>query len=219
MQDILHLLAGTQCTQCGYPSCAAYAEAIETQSAPLNLCRPGGHRVLNALNEATSNYELRITNNDPLPPTVAFIKEEDCIGCTLCLQKCPTSAIIGAPKQVHTVLPNLCIGCNLCVPVCPTACISLQPAPKKHALTQQMPDGSLAPEASQKIWALVEATQARTQNPIAHSLKPIAQQPTVTLNTLNEDLAAKIAAARQKSAEKYAAKGPIRTPRALSKKP
>ncbi|MEG2048733.1 MAG: RnfABCDGE type electron transport complex subunit B, partial [Comamonas sp.] len=35
-------LPQTQCTRCGYPDCASYAQAIATDGAPINQCAPGG---------------------------------------------------------------------------------------------------------------------------------------------------------------------------------
>lgn len=212
------LLAGTQCTLCGYPSCAAYAEALTTTETNPTLCVPGGPRVAQTLATALNlpNHESRITNH--VPPQVASIQEDLCIGCTLCLQKCPTSAIVGAPKQLHTILTNLCDGCNLCIPVCPVNCITLQPAPPKHELTQQLPDGSLTEAASAKIWSLVNATAARKQTSLQRETKTQITAAPTQLSALNPEILAKIAAARTKSAEKFAAKGPIRTPRALKPK-
>ena len=217
-EDLTPILAGTQCTLCGYPSCAAYAEALTQSETNPTLCAPGGPRVAQGLATALklSNNELRKPNYEPTLAQIAVIFEPDCIGCTLCLQKCPTSAIVGAPKQIHTILPDLCTGCNLCTPVCPTNCITLQPAPPKHALTQQMPDGSLTKPASEKIWSLVKATEARKVTTASRTttaaLNPLTLNP---LTPISPEIAAKIAAARTKSAEKFAAKGPIRTPRAL----
>jgi electron transport complex protein RnfB len=34
-------------------------------------------------------------------------------------------AIIGAGKQMHTILPELCTGCDLCVAPCPVDCIAM----------------------------------------------------------------------------------------------
>ena len=57
----------------------------------------------------------------------AFIEEQDCIGCTKCLDVCPVDAIVGAQKFIHTVIEADCIGCEKCVPVCPVDCIRLLP--------------------------------------------------------------------------------------------
>jgi electron transport complex protein RnfB len=56
---------------------------------------------------------------------VAFIHEEDCIGCTKCIQACPVDAILGAAKQMHTVITSECTGCDLCVEPCPVDCIEM----------------------------------------------------------------------------------------------
>jgi Na+-translocating ferredoxin:NAD+ oxidoreductase subunit B len=61
------------------------------------------------------------------PPSVATVIEEDCIGCTKCIQACPVDAIIGGAKSMHTVIEPLCTGCELCVPACPVDCIVMQP--------------------------------------------------------------------------------------------
>jgi electron transport complex protein RnfB len=59
--------------------------------------------------------------------SAALIDETACIGCTLCIQACPTDAIVGAPKQMHTVLLEHCTGCELCVAPCPVDCIEILP--------------------------------------------------------------------------------------------
>ena len=48
-------------------------------------------------------------------PTVAYIREDECIGCTKCIQACPVDAILGAAKLMHTVIIDECTGCDLCV--------------------------------------------------------------------------------------------------------
>ena len=39
-------------------------------------------------------------------------------------------AILGAPKQMHTVIAAECTGCKLCVPPCPVECIDMVPVPQ-----------------------------------------------------------------------------------------
>lgn len=58
---------------------------------------------------------------------IAKIDETTCIGCTKCIEACPVDAIIGAAKQLHTVVNDYCIGCKLCLPPCPVSCIELVP--------------------------------------------------------------------------------------------
>ena len=60
---------------------------------------------------------------------VAYIREAECIGCTKCIQACPVDAILGAAKQMHTVIVDECTGCDLCVEPCPVDCIDMLPLP------------------------------------------------------------------------------------------
>ncbi len=66
-----------------------------------------------------------ISNIIPTGKYIARIKEEECIGCTLCIKACPFDAIVGASKQLHTVIIQYCTGCKLCIPPCPVDCIEL----------------------------------------------------------------------------------------------
>ncbi len=67
------------------------------------------------------------TNTEIIPTGkyIAYIREEECIGCTLCINACPFDAIIGASKHLHTVISQYCTGCKLCLPPCPVDCIDL----------------------------------------------------------------------------------------------
>jgi electron transport complex protein RnfB len=58
---------------------------------------------------------------------VALIREDECIGCTKCIQACPIDAIMGAAKQMHTIIADECTGCDLCVEPCPVDCIDMVP--------------------------------------------------------------------------------------------
>ena len=70
---------------------------------------------------------LNAENGVEKPKAVAFIDEEICIGCTLCIQACPVDAILGAAKHMHTIIASECTGCELCVAPCPVDCISMEP--------------------------------------------------------------------------------------------
>ena len=121
-------LPQTQCTRCGYPDCEGYAQAIAEGTAAINQCPPGGAEGVARLSELTGQPALPLNPDNGLegPRTVAFIDEAWCIGCTLCLDACPTDAIVGANKQMHTVMEVHCTGCELCLPVCPVDCIELE---------------------------------------------------------------------------------------------
>ena len=120
-------LPQTQCTRCGYPDCAGYARAIASGEAAINQCPPGGAEGVARLAALTGRPALPLNpaNGYEGPRTVAVIDENWCIGCTLCIKACPTDAILGSNKRMHTVIEPYCTGCELCVPVCPVDCIAL----------------------------------------------------------------------------------------------
>lgn len=121
-------LPQTQCTRCGYPDCAGYAQAIASGQAAINQCPPGGAEGVQRLSLITGlpQQSLNPANGTEGPRAVAVIDEAWCIGCTLCIKACPTDAIFGSNKMMHTVIEPYCTGCELCVPVCPVDCISLE---------------------------------------------------------------------------------------------
>ncbi len=121
-------LPQTQCTRCGYPDCMAYAEAMAQCEAPINQCPPGGVEGVAKLAAITGKPALPLNpaNGLETPRSVAVIDEAWCIGCTLCLPVCPTDAILGSNKMMHTVIEQHCTGCELCIAVCPVDCISLE---------------------------------------------------------------------------------------------
>ena len=123
-------LPQTQCTRCGYPDCAAYARAIAEDAAPINQCPPGGAEGVARLAQITGRPALPLSAEHGVeaPRSVAWIDESWCIGCTLCIKACPTDAIVGSHKKMHTVIEPHCTGCELCIPVCPVDCIQLENA-------------------------------------------------------------------------------------------
>ncbi|MGJ7492375.1 RnfABCDGE type electron transport complex subunit B [Variovorax sp. ZT4R33] len=186
-------LPQTQCTRCGYPDCQAYAEAIVHEGAAINRCPPGGAEGVERLAALTGSPVLPL---DPAcgsdgPRHMAVIDEAWCIGCTLCLDACPTDAIVGIHKRMHTVIEPHCTGCERCIPVCPVDCISLvvetpgrsgwqawsqkqadaalaryRIHQQRHAApaTEAPPATVIAPEAADRKRAIVEAALARARN-------------------------------------------------------
>jgi len=127
VDQINDVLPQTQCGQCGYPGCKPYAEAIATKDEAINRCPPGGEAGIKALAELLDMEVIPLDEScgEESHPTVAVIREDECIGCTKCIQACPVDAIVGAAKQMHTVIESECTGCDLCVPPCPVDCIDM----------------------------------------------------------------------------------------------
>ncbi|SFT62144.1 electron transport complex protein RnfB [Kosakonia arachidis] len=124
------LLPQSQCGQCGYPGCRPYAEAVGINGEKINRCAPGGEAVMlkiaTLLNVDPQPIDGDASTQEPVR-MLAVIDENNCIGCTKCIQACPVDAILGATRAMHTVMSDLCTGCNLCVDPCPTQCIELRP--------------------------------------------------------------------------------------------
>ncbi len=70
-----------------------------------------------------------------ISPEVAYIKEEICDGCGVCIEICPASAIekVGKSVKVNSVS---CIGCGICIPECPKGAIDLHNYTENQLLAQ-----------------------------------------------------------------------------------
>ena len=130
--DIDALLPQTQCTRCGYAGCLPYARALAAGSAQINQCPPGGAALIQ---ELATLLECEPVALDPhfgveAPARLAWIDPAECIGCARCLPPCPVDAILGAQRQMHSVIASWCTGCELCLPACPVDCIHMLPWPQ-----------------------------------------------------------------------------------------
>ncbi|MDO9106530.1 MAG: electron transport complex subunit RsxB [Methylovulum sp.] len=129
VEQLNALLPQTQCGQCGFKGCRPYAEAMIEGDADINQCPPGGDEGIAALADFLSvpTKPLNPAFGIHKPKQVAFIVEQDCIGCVKCIAACPVDAILGAAKFMHTVIASECTGCELCIAPCPVDCIIMQP--------------------------------------------------------------------------------------------
>lgn len=173
VEQIDSWLPQTQCTQCGYPRCEAYANAILDGEADINQCPPGGKTTIKGLADLL-NIDAKPLNPQfgrHQPKVLAIIDEEVCIGCTLCIQACPVDAIAGAAKLMHTVVAADCTGCELCIPPCPVDCIDTYPVPR--------PQPSMASKWLDYSPSQTERARAQTRARL-HRLSQIRRDRTLT---------------------------------------
>jgi len=147
VEKIDAILPQTQCRRCDFSGCRPYAEAIAAGKADINQCPPGGSEGIAVLADllGVESKPLNPKHGNERSLELAFIVEEDCIGCVKCIQACPVDAIIGASKHMHTVVSDECTGCELCIAPCPVDCIVMQPIP-----VRQVQDSGAEPESKQQ---------------------------------------------------------------------
>ena len=188
------LLPQTQCTKCGYPACRPYAEAMVRGAASYNQCPPGGIEGVGRLAQLLGKpvIPLNPVNGVERPRPVAVIDEALCIGCTLCIQACPVDAILGAAKQMHTVIADLCTGCDLCVAPCPVDCITMvEVTPGKTgwaAWSQEAADAARARHAARTLRLRREQQEndARLAAKAAAKLQEVDNSPALSADEMAE---------------------------------
>ena len=153
IDQINDILPQTQCRQCSFQGCKPYAVAIASGAADINQCPPGGNDGIVALASllGVNPKSLNPQFGENKVKSVAFIIEQDCIGCIKCIAACPVDAILGAAKQMHTIISSECTGCELCVAPCPVDCIVL--IPKTAPIESSAMQYELAQHAKQRYEA------------------------------------------------------------------
>lgn len=101
-----------------------------TQKGSLcGLGKTAPNPVLSTLKYFRDEYEAHINGVCPTGKCTDLIKysvNDNCIGCTLCVQKCPVDAIPFTPHEKHSIDTELCIKCDACRAVCPEDAIDVK---------------------------------------------------------------------------------------------
>lgn len=95
-----------------------------------NLGKTAPNPILTTLRYFRDEYEAHINCICPTGKCKAMVQytvNDNCIGCTICSQKCPVGAIPFAPHEKHQINPELCIKCDSCVLACPEEAIEVKP--------------------------------------------------------------------------------------------
>jgi len=92
------------------------------------LGRTAPNPVLSTLKYFRDEYEAHLRGECPAKVCkdliYYYIDPEKCTGCGLCLRGCPTGAISGQKKGVHTIDVEKCIKCGVCFDACKFDAIS-----------------------------------------------------------------------------------------------
>lgn len=171
------ILPQTQCRRCGFEGCRPYAEALAAGQSEINRCPPGGDAGVARLAQLLGREVLPIDpecGSADAPRVLARIIEDQCIGCTMCIQACPVDAIIGAPKRMHTVIRSDCTGCELCVAPCPVDCIVLEPVPVEEVWTSEQADRFRLRHSARKE-RLARRELERARDRIEHGFAKLAE--------------------------------------------
>ena len=106
---------------------------------------PARHRVIYRIRLRTparlQRRRLGLLSRDyvEVVPTIAQVKELDCVGCSLCVEVCPYGApslVMKRGSMVSEINEALCKGCGLCVAGCRGKAITLRGFNDTQLLTQ-----------------------------------------------------------------------------------
>lgn len=189
IEKIDALLPQTQCEQCEFAGCRAYATALAKGETQLNRCPPGGEPLIRALSQLLDQPELPLDESlgEYRPAQIAKIDESLCIGCVKCILACPVDAIVGTRRWMHTIIESECTGCELCIPPCPMNCIDLYQISSNTEFEEHRQNGigllpeqkKRAPKARKRFEAHKERLNRRDLLSESHlpSEQPLAEIP------------------------------------------
>jgi Pyruvate/2-oxoacid:ferredoxin oxidoreductase delta subunit len=85
--------------------------------------------ICNCCKDCCDTFELWRSGTLPMINSTYYlsvIDEEACTGCGICVERCPTDAIVLNADNVAERDENACLGCGVCSHFCPEEAISLQ---------------------------------------------------------------------------------------------
>ncbi len=93
--------------------------------AETSLCQLGGtapNPVLTTLRYFSDEYEKHIKEKTcpagVCTELITYSINDNCTGCVICAKNCPTKAVTGEPKELHTINQQECIKCGICLESC-----------------------------------------------------------------------------------------------------
>ena len=99
------------------------------QTSLCGLGKTAPNPVLSTIEHFRAEYEAHLEGRCPACTCRALIHfsiTDQCIGCTLCAQRCPTAAIAMRPYERHEIDQDKCVRCGTCKNVCPADAVHVE---------------------------------------------------------------------------------------------
>ena len=128
MLDILERLCAGKGEAADLDELEHLAKMIK-QGSLCGLGKTAPNPVLSTMRYFREEYEAHVQGRCPAGKCKALIKysiTDDCIGCTICAQHCPTEAIAMKPYEKHEIDLEKCVRCGTCKSVCPANAVRVE---------------------------------------------------------------------------------------------